>query len=667
MPKIPFLGGLAILNGFAGMHPEDRVEGFARTPYPLGVDANLDGIWLSEALALVTFIDQRYDFSCGELTTRLRFMVNGLILHLEVVAFCSRSLPTVVAQEVQVRASQNCEISLRAVVDPTGIPGRLLIRETFTPGEASPVVDGSLRWASLGDVATCGVAYKSKLLGASDARRAINEHDVVAPLSTTYTVQARADQTVTLQQLTSLVPSVLHTEPDRQAVRLVHMAAERGFETLRGENREAWEDLWLGRLQLIGGDNRWQGIADAAFYYLHASTHPSSTSSTSLFGLADWTNYHYYRGHVMWDIESFAMPPLFLTNPPAALAMLKYRSDRLEAAAANAALMGYRGLQFPWESSPIDGQEAAPAAGTAAANESHVTLDVALAFAQYFYATGDRHFLAERAWPVLRGACEWLQSRTKRTERGYEILGVTGIAEKSPPVDNNAYTNLAAMSILNRTIELATLLEHQVPDAWHRIAKELFVPVDADHGYIRSHDNYQPLEEKGETPEPLAALFPFGCTVDSQLERNTLKLYLSMADKYAGAPMLSSMLGVWAAWLGDRDEASRLFEEGYAKFQFEPFAMTNEYRLDKFPEQVQAGPMFANLGGFLTGVLYGLTGLRLGAGDPNSWCARPVCMPSLWDGVAVERVWIRGKPMRLLARHGDERVCLEEVNAYCPG
>jgi hypothetical protein len=402
-------------------------------------------------------------------------------------------------------------------------------------------------------------------------------------------------------------------------------------------------------------------MTDAAFYYLHASTHPSSVSSTSLFGLADWTNYHYYRGHVMWDIESFAMPPLFLTNPSAALAMLKYRSDRKAAAAANAALTGYRGLQFPWESSPIYGQEAAPAAGTAAAYEAHVTLDVALAFAQYFYATGDRQYLAEQAWPVLRGVCGWLESRAKRSNRGYEICEVTGIAEKSPPVNNNAYTNLAARSILQRAIEIAALLDNPVPDSWPRMAAELFVPIDDERQVILSHDKYEPTEEKGETPEPLAALFPFGCHVDRDLERNTLKFYLSMADKYVGAPMLSSLLGVWAAWLGEREESSRLFEEGYAKFQFDPFSMTNEYRLDKFPEQPQAGPMFANLGGFLTGLLYGLTGLQPGTGEPESWASRPPCMPSLWEGIEVERIWIRGRPMQLLARHGQERAAITEI------
>jgi hypothetical protein len=137
VPRIPFIGGLAIVNGFAGMHPEDRVESFARAPYPLGGDVQLGGVWLSQAPQQVTFVDQRYDFSCGELITRLRYMVDGQMLQLEILTFCSRSLPTVIAQEIRARCDRDCEISLRSVIDPTGIPGKQLVRETTTPGEAT--------------------------------------------------------------------------------------------------------------------------------------------------------------------------------------------------------------------------------------------------------------------------------------------------------------------------------------------------------------------------------------------------------------------------------------------------------------------------------------------------------------------------------------------------
>ena len=160
------------------------------------------------------------------------------------------------------------------------------------------------------------------------------------------------------------------------------MAARRGFETLRDENRGAWEQIWKGRIKLVGADQRWQALADAAYFYLHASAHSSSLFSTSMFGLAYWPNYHYYRGHVMWDIESFAFPTLLLTAPEAAHALLAYRVQRVQAAQRNAAMHGYRGLQFPWASGPRHGEEAIRLSAPQLVFEQHVSLSVALAFAR---------------------------------------------------------------------------------------------------------------------------------------------------------------------------------------------------------------------------------------------------------------------------------------------
>ena len=173
----------------------------------------------------------------------------------------------------------------------------------------------------------------------------------------------------------------MHSQPDYEAARLVAYAADIGFEALQTDNRGSWAELWKGRIRLLGADKTWQAMADAAFFYLMSSAHSSSTSSTSIFGLATWHDYHYYYGHVMWDIETFCVPPLVFLQPDAAGAMLDYRVRNLEAARGNARLMGRRGLQFPWESAPSSGQEAAPIPGTAAWREDHVSLDIARAFA----------------------------------------------------------------------------------------------------------------------------------------------------------------------------------------------------------------------------------------------------------------------------------------------
>jgi len=142
------------------------------------------------------------------------------------------------------------------------------------------------------------------------------------------------------------------------------------------------------------------------------------------------------------------------------------------------------------------------------------------------------------------------------------------------------------------------------------------------------------------------------------VERATLRFYLDRVEPYVGYPMLSAPMGVWAAWLGDRALSARLFEEGYAEFIEEPWLVANEFS-KRFPDRPRAGPLVANMGGFLTGCLYGLPGLVLGSDEPETWARRPVVMPEFWDAVEVDRIWVRGRPARLVARHGDSRAGIE--------
>ena len=64
--------------------------------------------------------------------------------------------------------------------------------------------------------------------------------------------------------------------------------------------------------------------------------------------------------------------------------------------------------------------------------------------------------------------------------------------------------------------------------------------------------------------------------------------------------------------------------------------------------------MFANLSGFLTGVLYGFTGLQLGPGDPVTWSRHAARMPAGWRSLSVQRIWVWGEARGLEARSGAE-------------
>src|SRR5205814_1639495 len=153
-------------------------------------------------------------------------------------------------------------------------------------------------------------------------------------------------------------------------------------------------------------------------------------------------------------------------------------------------------------------------------------------------------------------------------------------------------------------------------------AERLFIPWA--NGVLLNHDRFTPEEGgvTGATPEVLAGLFPLWYCTDPATERATIEFYLGRVGEFVGYPMLSALLGVYAAWIGDRERSLELFEQGYADFILEPFTETDEFSRKKFPEKPRVGPFQANLGGFLSACVYGLPGIRIVPADPAEWARR---------------------------------------------
>jgi glycosyl hydrolase family 65 len=656
-PRIPFLGGVSMVNGFAGLDVRDGLEGFARTPFPLGADVSLDGIRLSQAPQSVAFREQRYDFGRAELTTILDYRIGETTARLEVLQFCSHQLPTIALQEIRVTVDRAADLIVSVGLDPTGVDGYGEYVERPSGKVTPDVPEGLLVWHSHGDVSTCGLAYRSEFLGSSDATREQTKANEPGMVATEWAFRARAGRPYRVRQMSSLVPSIAHPHPADHAARLLALAMDKGWDRMREDQRIAWEELWRARIEIDGADRRWQAITDASLFYLLTSVHPASIASTSLFGLAYWPNYHYYRGHVMWDIETFAVPPLLLTAPESAKAILHYRSRHLEAARVNARLAGWKGAMYPWESCPMHGEEVTP--GSSAPTKGHATLDVALAFASFVHATGDRDYLRRTAWPVIQAVAEWIESRVERTRRGYEIREITGPAEADPPRDNNAFVNMAASALLRDAISFAEALDESPRRLWRDIADGLVLPA-ASHGpHIPNYDEYRIDQLKAGTPEAAAGIFPVGYRVPRPIEEATFRYAVEeQAPRYVGTAMLSAFLPYYAARAGMPERAAELLETGYGNFINEPFHETDEFS-NVAPELPRTGPMFANIGGFLTTLLYGYPGLRLGPGEPETWTERPVVLPAGWKAIHVERLWARGEGRSLTAIAGAPSAMLD--------
>jgi len=653
----PLLNGTCLVNGYFAPHEYEGVESYDYAPYPLAGDIRVGGVSISQRPDLVTLRSQMYDFSCGDLTTVMDFAVNGVTAGIEILTFASRSMPTIVLQEVRIRVDRDCPLVVTARIDPAGVPGRCLARKV--PDMGWTIADGLMHWESRGALTTVGAAYLTELAGeTAEPRRDSWGHSNA--VSTEYAFNAHAGTTTVLRQYTSVVPSTMHSYPHHQAVHQVRIALHSGFDELRQRNRDAWAEIWKGRIRLIGADERWHDITDAAYFYLHTSSHASNPCSVAPFGLGD----RHYGGGVLWDTDTYMFPTVLLTAPKAARTMLDFRTRTLPQARLNAQMSGYDGVLFT--NGGRTGEDFCAYWAAAVFHEQHMNLETAFAFLQYVHATGDTAFERAQAWPAVEGVARWIVSRVDRTARGYEIRRITGIDEDVENVNNNAHTNLMAVRILREAIALAARLGVTPDRQWARVADGMYLPLDPATGGLLKHDGYTYDARRFYNPETLVSLFPFGCHPGEAIEQTTIKTVLERAASYLGNPLMSPLFAVLAARQGDRAFASELFEGGVADYTAAPFLQFVEYA-DRSGARDQKPPMtpyLANLGAHLLAVLYGCTGLELAPGDAQGWRRYRPAMPSLWEGVEAD-IQCRQTLGRLTARQGDALARIDLLEESC--
>jgi trehalose/maltose hydrolase-like predicted phosphorylase len=646
--RAPFGGGTTIVNGFVGTDPTDGVETFAPAPFALALDLEIGGIRVSESQERLRLRSQRYDFATAELSTTWRVELDDVVADIESVAYASHVVPSLVVQETTVRVSNATELAIVGGIRISDAPGAPEAPRQPPAGGPVEGVDGTLTWVSHGELTRLGMAYATDWSGSGSVERTVSPRDQRAIFGTTYRWRGRSGAAYRFRQLTALVPELAHREPALQAGRMAAVGVQLGWPRLRADNRDAWSDLWEGRIEVDTDDDHWQAICDATFFYLLTSVHPSSVASTSLFGLAWWPDYHYYHGHVMWDLETFVVPVLSLLAPESARTILAYRVRHLDAARRNAALMGRLGACYPWESCPLHGEEATP--GARPPLQDHVSLDVALALVGQVQATGDRDYARRDAWPVLRAVAEYVVARVVSEPDGFHWRQTVGPREIYEPVDDNAFVNMAASRALHGAIACAELIGETVPTVWQTIADRLVIPVAARR-MILNHAGATLREEQGGTPEGAAGLFPVGYRSAPAIERATYRYAaLRQAARYVGSPMLSALLPVYAVRAGDRTTARRLLEAGYGQFMAAPYSEIDEFQRQR--DEPHASPMFANMGGFLLSLLYGFPALRLSQGPTSSWVDGTAMLPAGWREIRAGRIWARQQPHQLVATHG---------------
>ena len=216
-----------------------------------------------------------------------------------------------------------------------------------------------------------------------------------------------------------------------------------------------------------------------------------------------------YMGHVFWDTEVFMLPFFIYALPEHARTLLSYRYHTLDGARKNAALGGYRGARYAWESADT-GLEETPQWGFDYKGnrvriwtgdiELHITSDIVHGLREYVRATGDARFFAERAAEIILETARFWVSRLEYNEAKdrYEIRGVIGPDEFHEHVDNNAYTNALAQWNIRYALECAAELGKTTSEmsVWKEIAEKIYIPMGEDGKLIEQFEGYFGLEDR---------------------------------------------------------------------------------------------------------------------------------------------------------------------------
>jgi trehalose/maltose hydrolase-like predicted phosphorylase len=610
LPAVPFLAADVAVSGLVGRSIADGMESAAPAPYPCQADIVIGHNRLSERPDLVTVHEQRLDMAWGELHTRLEFNTQDAKLSVDTLTFVPRTLPTAICQEIAVTPDRDCELQLHAMIDPHGLPGRC--RERRMPDTRA---DGMLWWETRDALASVGSAFKAELQGGEllDSRQNDwgNESELCLRL---FRVKAKAGQRIVMRQLGALVPSILHTDPHWQALRMVAYATYQGFDWLQHANRKAWAELWPARPRVTCDMPDFQRVVDSAFFYLHSSVQRCTPGSLPPFGLSRTEGD--YNGHVFIDHEGFMLPPLILTNPEAARATLDYRSRRLDMARMNALCQGGRGLMFPWQSG-LYGDEVSSPHATGCVMEFS-TPAIAEAFLHYAHATGDRCFLREDAWPILRGAADWVCSRVTRTARGLEVRNLT-VSETYENTHNDPATSRGFVQLLRNAVALATELSLSAPANWSEVADNILIltdPADLQRETAAGEGKQLSVVER--------ANLPFGSWGEvMQAVRG--------GDRGLAAEHLNAAVEAhWQPDFGGWREYGQYWNHG-------------RFNMDVF---------LTNPGFLLRILLLDLPRLKIGPGPVEQWCEGAITLPAGWETIEAERIWVRGQPTRLVARQG---------------
>lgn len=385
-------------------------------------------------------------------------------------------------------------------------------------------------------------------------------------------------------------------DPKNESKRLALLAYLQGTDQLLANHITEWKKLWKSDI-ILEGDEQAQKDIRLALYHLYSFAREGTAYSLSPMGLSSTD----YNGHAFWDTEVWMYPVLLALHPEIAKSLLAYRTEHLPQAKQNAMANGYKGAMFPWESAS-DGTEETPVWALTGPFEHHITADIGIAFWNYYCVMQDKLWLKDNGYPVIKEVADFWVSRTTRNNKGeYEIKNVVCADEYAENVDNNAYTNGAAIVALRNAAAAAHILGLTPASEWKAVADLIPIRYFAD-SVVREYDGYNGQMIKQADANLLS--YPLNL-LNLSVDRKTLNYYEGKVDTKQGPAMTHGIFSVISSRLGDPEKAYQYFQQSYQPNSRPPFGVLAETATDE-------NPYFATgAGAMLQAVLYGFGGLDI--------------------------------------------------------
>ncbi|ADO69671.1 glycoside hydrolase family 65 protein [Stigmatella aurantiaca] len=343
-----------------------------------------------------------------------------------------------------------------------------------------------------------------------------------------FTVEVKAHERLGVEKVVALYsskdPAV--SEAAMEARHAVKWAPAR-FDELVATHVQAWTHLWNRSdldLELAEPDGTHRALRLHIFHLLQTVS-PHTLDQDAGVPARGWHG-EAYRGHIFWD-ELFIFPFLNLRLPALTRALLRYRFRRLGRAREAAHEAGFRGAMFPWQSGS-DGSEESPRvhlnprSGRWLPDETwlqrHINAAVAYNIWQYYQATDDSEFLYfHGAEMLLELARFWASvAQWNPSLRRYEIKKVMGPDEyhtgypdqPEPGLNNNTYTNLMAVWVLCKGLEVLRLMPKERREElleslelepselahWEDVSRKMRLVFHED-GVLSQFEGYEQLQE----------------------------------------------------------------------------------------------------------------------------------------------------------------------------